>query len=213
VIHWVADHRKHHTFADEEGDPHSPHTEGGEGWRGVLRGWWHSHMGWLFDRGERASASRFARDLKDDPAIRFVDRWFPAWALLGLALPALAGFALSGGEPLAALTGFVWGGLVRTFLQHHATWSVNSICHMYGKREFDTDDQSRNNWVVGLVALGEGWHHNHHAFPTSARHGLSWRQLDPSYLIICGLERVGLARNVKRPSPERRRQKALATAA
>ncbi len=201
VIHWVADHRKHHAFTDEDGDPHSPHTEAGEGWRGVLKGVWHSHMGWLFDRSQRASASRFARDLKDDPVISFVDRWFPAWALLGLALPALAGYALSGGDPAAAATGFVWGGLVRIFLLHHATWSVNSICHIYGKRPFETDDESRNNWAVSMVSLGEGWHHNHHAFPMSAQHGLRRAQFDPSYWVIRGLEALGLARNVRRPSP------------
>jgi stearoyl-CoA desaturase (delta-9 desaturase) len=201
VIHWVADHRKHHTFADEDGDPHSPHTEGGEGWRGVLHGWWHSHTGWLFDRSERASARRYARDLREDPVMRFVDRWFPAWALLGLALPFAAGFALSGWTLAGGLTGLVWGGLVRIFVIHHATWSVNSICHMYGERPFEIDDESRNNWAVAFVSLGEGWHHNHHAFPTSAQHGLRRTQIDPSYAIIRGLERLGLARNVKRPTP------------
>lgn len=199
VIHWVADHRKHHTFADEKGDPHSPHTHDGEGWRAVLGGMWHAHTGWLFDRDERASARRYARDLREDPVIRFVDRYFLVWVLLGLFIPFLAGFALSGGELTAGLTAMVWGGLVRIFLLHHATWSVNSICHIYGKRPFETDDQSRNNWAVAFVSLGEGWHHNHHAFPTSARHGLRRRQFDPSYAIICLMERLGLARNVKRP--------------
>jgi len=142
VIHWVADHRKHHTFADEKGDPHSPHTHDGEGWRAVLGGMWHSHTGWLFDRDERASARRYARDLREDPVIRFVDRYFLVWVLLGLFIPFLAGFALSGGELTAGLTAMVWGGLVRIFLLHHATWSVNSICHIYGKRPFETDDQS-----------------------------------------------------------------------
>jgi stearoyl-CoA desaturase (Delta-9 desaturase) len=200
VIHWVADHRKHHTFTDEEGDPHSPHTHGGSGWRAVLGGWWHAHTGWLFDRAERASARRFARDLREDPAMQFVDRWFPAWALLGLFIPFVAGFALSGGSLWAGFTAFVWGGLVRVFLLHHATWSVNSICHMYGRRPFVTDDESRNNWVVALVSLGEGWHHNHHAFPTSARHGLQRFQFDPSYAIIRAMEAVGLASDVKRPT-------------
>jgi stearoyl-CoA desaturase (Delta-9 desaturase) len=211
VIHWVADHRKHHTFADEDGDPHSPHTHGGQGWRGVLRGMWHAHTGWLFDRAERASASRFARDLKADPAIRTVDRLFPALALLGLALPFAAGLALSGGELGAGLTALVWGGLARIFLQHHATWSVNSICHMYGSRSFATEDESRNNWVVGLIALGEGWHHNHHAFPTSARHGLRRLQLDPSYLFIRALERLGLARQVRVPDPSQMARKTQTT--
>jgi stearoyl-CoA desaturase (Delta-9 desaturase) len=201
VIHWVADHRKHHTFADEDGDPHSPHIPGGHGWRGVARGIWHAHTGWLFERSERASASRYARDLRADPAIRLVDRLFPAWVLLGLALPFAAGLALSGGALDAGLTAFLWGGLVRVFLLHHATWSVNSVCHMYGSRPFVTHDESRNNWAVALVALGEGWHHNHHAFPTSARHGLRRLQLDPSYALIRLMERVGLAREVRLPKP------------
>lgn len=201
VIHWVADHRKHHTFTDEPGDPHSPHTEGGRGWRGVARGMAHSHMGWLFDRKERASARRFARDLREERGIVLVDRLFPVWALLGLLIPFLAGLALSGGSVRAGLTALVWGGLVRIFLLHHATWSVNSICHMYGERPFAIDDESRNNWAVALVSFGEGWHHNHHAFPTSARHGLRARQLDPSYAVIRLMELVGLARNVRRPAP------------
>jgi stearoyl-CoA desaturase (delta-9 desaturase) len=204
VIHWVADHRKHHTFTDEPGDPHSPHVHDGEGWRGVLGGWWHAHTGWLFDRQvtERASARRYARDLREDPAIRFVDRWFLGWVALGLALPFAAGFALSGGSIAAGATALLWGGLVRIFVLHHATWSVNSICHMYGTRPFETDDESRNNWVVALVSMGEGWHHNHHAFPTSARHGLRRVEIDPSYAVIKLMERLGLARNVKSPRPQ-----------
>ena len=201
VIHWVADHRKHHTFTDEEGDPHSPHLNEGTGWRAVLSGLCHSHMGWLFD-GERTSARRFAPDLRKDPMMRKIDSLFPVWALLGLVIPALAGFILSGFEPIAALTAFVWAGLVRVFLLHHATWSVNSICHMYGKRPFETEDESRNNWLVAFVSLGEGWHHSHHAFPTSARHGLQRRQLDPSYRLIKLFERLGWAWNVKQPKPE-----------
>ena len=124
------------------------------------------------------------------------------WALLGLLIPALAGFILSGFEPIAALTAFVWAGLVRVFLLHHATWSVNSICHMYGKRPFETEDESRNNWLVAFVSLGEGWHHSHHAFPTSARHGLQRLQFDPSYALIKLFERFGWAWNVKQPKPE-----------
>jgi stearoyl-CoA desaturase (delta-9 desaturase) len=191
----------HRSFTDEEGDPHSPHTHDAQGWRGVMTGLWHSHMGWLFD-GERSSARRFAPDLRKDPLIRKIDSLFPVWALLGLALPALAGYILSGFNPIAALTAFVWAGLVRVFLLHHATWSVNSICHMYGKRPFETEDESRNNWAVALVSLGEGWHHTHHAFPTSAKHGLQPRQFDPSYALIRVFERLGWATNVKHPKPE-----------
>jgi len=202
VIHWVADHRKHHAYTDEEGDPHSPHTEGGTGWRKVVRGMWHSHMGWLFGREKPTSATRFAPDLKADPVITFVDRWFPAWALIGLALPFAAGYALSGGELRAGFTALVWGGLVRIFLLHHATWSVNSICHLYGRRPFEIEDESRNNWLVSLVSLGEGWHHNHHAFPISARHGLERGQFDPSWWIISTMARLRLISNVRQPSPE-----------
>jgi stearoyl-CoA desaturase (delta-9 desaturase) len=208
-IHWVADHRKHHDFSDEQGDPHSPHTHDIPGWRGVVTGWWHSHTGWLFDRAERASASRYARDLRDEPMMRKIDKWFFGWVLLGLAIPAAAGYLHSGFEWTAAATAVLWGGLVRVFLQHHATWSVNSICHMYGERPFETGDQSRNNWAVAVVALGEGWHHNHHAFPTSARHGLRGYQLDPSYGLILLLRRLGLAWNVRSPKPadlERKRK-------
>jgi stearoyl-CoA desaturase (delta-9 desaturase) len=212
VIHWVADHRKHHAFTDEEGDPHSPHTHNAEGWRGVLTGLWHSHMGWLFD-GERTSARRFAPDLRKDPLIRWVDRLFPVWALLGLAIPFAAGLLLSGGSLFAGFTAFVWAGLVRVFLLHHATWSVNSICHMYGARPFGTKDESRDNWLVALVSLGEGWHHSHHAFPTSARHGLNRFQPDPSYAVIRVLERLGLVWNVKRPKPERIEAKRVAAVA
>ncbi len=200
VTHWVADHRRHHAFTDEDGDPHSPHTHGGHGWRGVLKGIWHSHTGWLFD-GEHTSVRRYAPDLRADPVIRFVDRHFVTWALLGLAIPFVAGFALSGWSLVAGLTALVWGGLVRIFVQHHATWSVNSICHLYGTRRFATGDESRNNWAVACISLGEGWHHNHHAFPTSARHGLRRREIDPSYAVIRLMERAGLASNVRTPKP------------
>jgi stearoyl-CoA desaturase (delta-9 desaturase) len=158
-------------------------------------------MGWLFE-DQRSSARRYAPDLRKDPVIRRVDRLFPVWVLLGLLIPFLAGVALSGGSLFAGFTAFVWAGLVRVFLLHHATWSVNSICHMYGRRPFATDDESRDNWLVALVSFGEGWHHSHHAFPTSARHGLRRTQIDPSYAVIRVLERLGLVWNVKRPRAE-----------
>jgi stearoyl-CoA desaturase (delta-9 desaturase) len=201
-IHWVADHRKHHDFSDEPGDPHSPHTHGKPGWRGVIAGWWHSHMGWLFSRDERASASRYARDLKNNETMVWVDKHFFSWVLLGQAMPFALGFILSGGSLYAGFTAWIWGGLARVFLQHHATWSVNSICHMVGDQPFEIDDKSRNNWAVAFVSMGEGWHHNHHAFPTSAKHGLTGRQIDPSYMIIKSLEKLGLAWNVRVPGEE-----------
>jgi stearoyl-CoA desaturase (Delta-9 desaturase) len=215
VIHWVADHRKHHTFTDEDGDPHSPHTHGGEGVSGILKGMWHAHTGWLFDTDrEKTSARRYAPDLLKDSTIRFVDRQFLTWVLLGLGIPFVAGFVLSGFDITAGLTALLWGGFVRIFVLHHATWSVNSVCHMYGKQPFEIEDQSTNNWLVATISLGEGWHHNHHAFPTSARHGLSGRQVDPSYWIIRGMEKVGLASNVKTPRPaDLERKRAAAPAA
>ena len=212
VIHWVADHRKHHTFTDEEGDPHSPHLHDADGWRGVLKGLWHSHTGWLFDGSERTQARRFAPDLLKDPVIRFVDRWFFGWVALGLALPFAAGLALSGWELTAGLSALLWGGFVRIFLLHHATCSVNSICHMYGSQPFELEDESRNNAAVALVTLGEGWHHNHHAFPTSARHGLGRFQIDPTYAVIRLMELTGLASDVRRPGERELARKLPATA-
>ena len=203
VITWVADHRKHHTFADEEGDPHSPHLQEEDGVSGVLKGLWHAHTGWLFDMREKASQRRYAPDLRADPLMVFIDKWFLGWVLLGLAIPFFAGFALSGWQVTAGLTALLWGGLVRVFLQHHATWSVNSICHMYGEQPFEIDDESRNNWAVAWVSLGEGWHHNHHAFPTSARHGLKKREIDPSYYMIKLMEKVHLVTEVKVPAPDK----------
>lgn len=207
VIHWVAHHRKHHTFADEDGDPHSPHTTDGAGWRALMRGIWHAHIGWMFDHDQHASARRYAPDLRSDPTISLIDQHFLSLVLVGLATPMIAGYLLSGGNAQAAITGLLWGGLVRIFLFHHATWSVNSICHCYGKRPFETRDQSRNNWAIAIVALGEGWHHNHHAFPTSARHGLLRGQLDPSHFLIRCLELVGLAHNVRKPTTPELTQK------
>jgi stearoyl-CoA desaturase (delta-9 desaturase) len=203
VIDWVADHRKHHTFTDEEGDPHSPHTEHGAGIGGMLAGLWHAHVGWLFSVHGQASSRRFARDLVEDPKMRRINRSFPWIALASLALPALLGFVLSGGSWLAALTAYIWAGLVRIFLVHHVTWSINSICHFFGSRRFPTGDHSTNVFWLALPSLGEAWHHNHHAFPRSAFHGLRWYEFDPSGWLILALAKVGLAWDVVRVTPER----------
>jgi stearoyl-CoA desaturase (Delta-9 desaturase) len=207
VIDWVADHRKHHTFADEDGDPHSPHAGRGAGLRGMASGLWHAHVGWLFVTHGQASSKRFAADLVEDPAMRRINRRFPLIALLSLALPSLLGFALSGGSLIGALSGLVWGGLVRIFLVHHVTWSINSICHFFGRRRFATGDQSTNVFWLALPSLGEAWHHNHHAFPQSAFHGLRWYELDPSGWLILALARIGLAWDVVRVTPERAQAK------
>ncbi len=209
VITWVADHRAHHTFADEEGDPHSPHTDHRDGLAGSIRGLWHAHVGWLLDSQARASARRFAPDLLRDPALRAVNRAFPLLVLAGLAIPFGLGLAISG-TLAGGLTAALWGGLVRIFLVHHVTWSVNSICHFFGRRRFDTDDRSTNVFWLALPSLGESWHHNHHAFPTSAVHGLKRGELDPSAWVIGLLERVGLAWDVTRVSTERQQAKTVA---
>jgi stearoyl-CoA desaturase (Delta-9 desaturase) len=202
VIEWVANHRKHHRFSDQPGDPHSPHLDHGGGWRGALAGLFHAHVGWIFADQEMASEERYAKDLLSDPVVRFVDRTFLLWVFMGLAVPFALGFALTG-SLVGGLTGLLWGGAVRIFLLHHSTFSINSLCHFFGRRRFATSDESRNLLWLSLPTLGEAWHNNHHAFPTSARHGLRWWQLDPSAWLIAGLERAGLIWDVVRVTPER----------
>ena len=210
VISWVADHRKHHAFADRHGDPHSPHVGHAGGFRGALRGLLHAHVGWLFIHTDRAAKRRYAPDLLDDPAIRFVDRTFLLWAALGLLLPFGLGL-LIGGSLFAGFTGLLWGGAVRMLLLHHVTYSINSLCHFFGRRRFATDDESRNLFWLALPSMGEAWHNNHHAFPTSAEHGLRRWELDPSAWVIRLLERMGLVWDVVRVPPERQQRKAAAT--
>ena len=208
VIAWVADHRKHHAHTDVEGDPHSPHVGHGEGVTGVLQGLWHAHMGWLLSEHGRADWKRYAPDLYEDQGMRLINRRFVSLVFLGLGIPALAGYLLTG-TLLGAATGLLWGGLVRIFFVHHVTWSVNSVCHFLGSRRFAVEDQSTNVFWLALPSLGESWHHNHHAFPRSAVHGLRRWELDPSALLIAGMERVGLAWNVIRIAPERQAAKAI----
>ena len=199
VLDWVADHRKHHAHTDVEGDPHSPHVGHGSG----LRGLWHAHMGWLTETQGQADWKKYARDLYEDPGMRAIGRRFPLIVLLSLAAPTLLGFALHGWTLEGAIRGYVWGGLVRIFLVHHVTWSVNSVCHFFGRRRFDVEDRSTNVAWLALPSLGESWHHNHHAFPRSAEHGLRRWEVDPSALVIRTLERLGLAWKVVRIAPER----------
>ena len=206
VIAWVADHRKHHAHTDVEGDPHSPHVGHGDGVGGVLGGLWHAHTGWLLSEHGRADWKRYAPDLWEDRGMRLINRRFVSLVMLGLAIPAAAGYLITGTIGGAA-TGLLWGGLVRIFFVHHVTWSVNSICHFMGTRRFEVDDRSTNVFWLALPSLGESWHHNHHAFPRSAVHGLRRWELDPSALVIRSLERVGLAWNVVRIAPERQASK------
>jgi stearoyl-CoA desaturase (delta-9 desaturase) len=188
AIGWAANHLKHHVLADRPGDPHSP-----------LDGLVHAHLGWLFNH-DQADPNVYARSLLRDPVVVFVDRTFVLWVVLSLVIP----FAVGG------WSGLLWGGLVRMFFVHHVTWSVNSVCHTFGRRAFETTDRSRNQWMVGLLGMGEGWHNNHHAFPRSAVHGLDRWQLDVSAWVIAGLETMGLATQVQRISREVIARKRLA---
>jgi stearoyl-CoA desaturase (Delta-9 desaturase) len=207
VISWVADHRKHHTFADQEGDPHSPHVDHGVGWRGAFKGLLHAHVGWLFIHTQRGLRRRYARDLVDDPIVNFVDRKFFVWAIGGLLVAFALGWAI-GGSLYAGLTGLLWGGAVRMLVVHHVTFSINSLCHFFGRRRFETDDESRNLLWLAPFSFGESWHNNHHAFPTSAEHGMRKWEIDPSALLIRGLEKVGLVWDVVRVDRERQERRA-----
>jgi stearoyl-CoA desaturase (delta-9 desaturase) len=201
VIEWVATHRKHHQFSDVEGDPHSPHLHG-HGWKAALRGLFHAHIGWVFRDAEVADERRYAKDLLADPWIRCVDRTFVLWVAAGLAFPFGLGVALTG-TVTGGLTGMLWGGAVRIFLLHHATFSINSLCHFFGKRAFQTGDESRNLAWLALPTAGEAWHNNHHAFPTSFRHGLGRWQIDTSAAVIRMMEMTRLAWDVVRVDPSR----------
>jgi stearoyl-CoA desaturase (Delta-9 desaturase) len=212
VITWVADHRKHHAFTDIEGDPHSPHLSG-PGFVGAVKGLWHAHVGWLFETVGTAERERFAPDLVKDRALRVVDKLFFLWVALGFVIPFALGWIIGGGLG-TALTALLWGGLVRVFLLHHVTWSINSVCHFFGRRRFDIEDESRNVFWLAPFSMGEAWHHNHHAFPTSAFHGLRlWERIaDPTGLLIALLEKLGLVWNVVRVSPDRQAAKAMPSA-
>jgi stearoyl-CoA desaturase (delta-9 desaturase) len=208
VMDWVADHRKHHAHTDREGDPHSPHVGHGSG----LAGLWHAHVGWLLETQGQADWKRYATELYEDPAMRKIGRAFPLLVAISLLAPTLAGFVLGGFTVAGALGGLVWGGLVRIFFVHHITWSVNSVCHFFGRRRFDVADHSTNVGWLAVLSLGESWHHNHHAFPRSAYHGLRRWEVDLSGLIISALQRLGLAWNVVRIAPERQAARTLADA-
>jgi len=208
VISWVADHRKHHAHTDQEGDPHSPHAGfAGGGIRTALRGLFHAHVGWLWVNEGRAGARKYAPDLLEDPGMRRISRGFPWLALATFALPAILGGLITMSWT-GALTGLLWGGFVRVFLLHHVTWSINSICHFLGSRPFEIDDHSGNVFWPAIPPCGEAWHHNHHAFPRSAVHGMrNRRQIDISAGRITLMEKCGLVWNVVRIAPERQAQK------
>lgn len=204
VFFWTACHRRHHRHSDDASDPHSPHHSG-HGLAGILVGWWHSHIGWMFSHTPE-NYVRLVPDLIREPLLRALNRFYFYWVFAGLLLPGFLALAITGNWT-AFLTGVLWGGFVRMFLVHHSTWSINSICHIFGSSPYETEDQSRNNLVCAVLTLGEGWHNNHHAFPTSARHGLEWWQCDVVYGIIRGLSWVGLTWDIRVPSAEQKGSK------
>jgi len=200
VIRWVADHRRHHAFSDRDGDPHSP-------WRfgtspaAVAKGFWHAHVGWLFDRN-RTNAERFAPDLTADSGIQAVSNSFIWWCVVSLGTPALLGGLITWSW-WGAVTALFWAGLVRVAVLHHVTWSINSICHMIGSRPFVARDRSANFWPLAILSFGESWHNLHHADPTCARHGVLRGQVDISARLIRWFEQAGWVWNVRWPTPQR----------
>ncbi|MBZ0172948.1 MAG: fatty acid desaturase, partial [Phycisphaerales bacterium] len=202
LLRWVAYHRCHHQHSDNDQDPHSPHHHG-TGVVGVLRGFFNAHMGWMLLRSQHESnLDRYIKDFKKNRLVTWISGAFPLWSAVSLLFPALIGGLISMSWT-GVLLGFLWGGLVRILVVHHITWSVNSVCHLWGTRPYEAHDESRNNPIVGVLAFGEGWHNNHHAFPTSARHGLAWWQFDTSYIVIRVLALLGMADNIRLPKPER----------
>ncbi|SDC99601.1 acyl-CoA desaturase [Actinokineospora iranica] len=200
VIGWVADHRRHHAYADREGDPHSPWRYGTSP-AALAKGFWHAHMGWMFER-EKTNPKRFAPDLLADRDIVAVDRLFPLLTVATLLAPAVLGGLITMSW-WGALTAFFWASLVRVAVLHHVTWSVNSICHLVGDRPFEARDKATNFWPLAILSMGESWHNTHHADPTGARHGVLRGQIDISARLIWVFEKLGWATKVRWPKPER----------
>jgi len=208
VLRWVGMHRLHHQHSDHDLDPHSPHLHEGKTMVDMLKGVWHSHMGWIMFACP-VDLNKYTPDLRKDKMLLFIDRTFGWWVLLGLIIPGIIAYAVTG-TFVGGLLGVLWGGFARIFIVHHITWSINSACHLWGKQHFRSHDESRNNALFGVLGLGEGWHNNHHAFPASARHGLRWYQFDLSWMVIKGMSLIGLAHDLNVPSKERQAAKAVA---
>ncbi|MEM7625578.1 MAG: acyl-CoA desaturase [Planctomycetota bacterium] len=203
VSRFVANHRRHHSHSDREGDPHSPHIHEGAGAWGAVKGFWHAHLGWFTDRQrQHPSEEKYAPEFCVPSGVRTVDRTNAWWVVLGLLIPtAIAGLWYQ--SWWSAGLGFLWGGIVRIFLVHHITWSINSVCHLWGSRPYKSGDHARNNFIMGFIGMGEGWHNNHHAFPNSSRCGLKWWQFDAGWCVIWTLKTLGLAWDVRVPHEKR----------
>ncbi|MDQ3906165.1 MAG: acyl-CoA desaturase [Actinomycetota bacterium] len=200
LLHWVADHRRHHAFSDKEGDPHSPWLFGTSP-LALAKGFWHAHMGWLFNR-DLTNPRRFVPDLLADKTMVRVSKLFWLWTAIWLVLPGIVG-GLVTWSWWAVLTGLFWAGFVRVSFLHHVTWAVNSICHMIGDRPFKSRDKAANFWPMAILSGGESWHNLHHADPTSARHGVLPGQIDISARVIWIFEKLGWVWNVRWPTPHR----------
>jgi stearoyl-CoA desaturase (Delta-9 desaturase) len=200
LIRWVADHRRHHAFSDREGDPHSPWRYG-DTTGALLKGLFFAHIGWMFDT-EHTNRQRFAPDLLKDRDLLRIDRLFFVWVIVSVFGPALLGGLLTWSWA-GALSALFWASLVRVCVLHHVTWSINSICHTIGERPFAVRDKSSNFWPLAIASFGESWHNMHHADPTAARHGVLKGQVDISARVIWILEKLGWARDVRWPKPER----------
>jgi stearoyl-CoA desaturase (delta-9 desaturase) len=197
LVTWVATHRRHHAYSDLPGDPHSPNLHG-SGWRGVLLGLWHAHVGWMFS-DELSDWGRFARDVLQDRTLFKIHQTYFVWVVLGLVIPAALGGLLTGSW-MGVWLGLLWGGLVRMFVVNNGAWAVGSVCHVFGTRPFNNRDHSANNYPVALLTFGEGLQNNHHAFPSSAAHAVAWWQPDLALYVIRLLQGLGLVWNVKLPS-------------
>ncbi len=207
VVSWVALHRRHHEYSDREGDPHSPNLSGG-GLRGALRGLAHSHFLWMH-RHEYPNVVHYAPDLIKDRGLVRIARLYYYWVGLGLLIPTVIGGVVTISWT-GAVSGLLWGGLVRIFVLEHIVWAINSFLHMFGTRPYESRENSHNGGVFALVTLGESWHNNHHAFPESPAFGLNWYRLDPGFWLIKTLAALGLAWDLKVPSAERMASKRIA---
>lgn len=207
ISYWASNHRRHHKYSDMPGDIHSPYFDE-ERKMGIVEGFWHSHMGWTFDHA-LTNPLHFTKDLYRDPAISRVNQLYMVWVYLGLAIPAVLGGLLTLSW-MGALTGFLWGGLVRMLLTYHSTNAIDSVNHIFGTKMYETGDESRNNLLVVLLTMGEGWHNNHHAFPSSAFFGFRWWQFDLGGMLIATLEKLGWVWDANRPSQASIRKRELA---
>ena len=211
VVHWVSNHRRHHQFSDQPQDVHSPRLFGSSK-RELLRGFWHAHIGWMF-QNEVTNAVRYSKDLLRNPQVMRIHHLYLLWVAAGLLAPA-AVIGVIEQSWLGALDGLLWGGFVRVCTVHHATWSINSLTHLWGRRPFASNDHSTNLAWLAIPSGGESWHNCHHAFPGSARLGLEWWQFDLGYIVIVALKKLQLASRVNVPAQaaiDRARQRSSGT--